>query len=166
MNTKDISCCFTGHRPSKLPWGHNESDPRCTDIKYQLAWRLEMLYQDGYRHFICGMALGCDMYFAEAVLALKDIHGDVSLEAAIPCAGQTEKWSAGQKDRYEKILAACNKRSLIQQNYSRDCMMRRNRYMVDKSSAIISCFNGSSGGTMNTLVYARRQGLKVHIIDI
>lgn len=24
MNT---TCCFTGHRPSKLPWGSNEGDP-------------------------------------------------------------------------------------------------------------------------------------------
>ena len=21
------SCCFTGHRPRKLPWGSNEEDP-------------------------------------------------------------------------------------------------------------------------------------------
>ena len=26
---KEKTCCFTGHRPDKLPWGEKESDPRC-----------------------------------------------------------------------------------------------------------------------------------------
>ena len=25
---KPVSCCFTGHRPAKLPWGTDESDER------------------------------------------------------------------------------------------------------------------------------------------
>ena len=58
MEDKSISCCFTGHRPMKLPWGMNEKDPRCVDLKLELAARLEGIYQMGYRHFICGMALG------------------------------------------------------------------------------------------------------------
>ena len=27
------TCCFTGHRPDKLPWGPDESDPRCAALK-------------------------------------------------------------------------------------------------------------------------------------
>ncbi len=27
------TCCFTGHRPDKLPWGIRENDPRCADLK-------------------------------------------------------------------------------------------------------------------------------------
>ena len=76
---KEITCCFTGHRPSKLPWGQNENDPRCVKVKQELASRLEGIYELGFRHFMCGMAIGCDMYFAEAVLNLRDRHPDVSL---------------------------------------------------------------------------------------
>lgn len=25
--------CFTGHRSQKLPWGYNESDERCIDMR-------------------------------------------------------------------------------------------------------------------------------------
>ena len=25
------TCCFTGHRPEKLPWRDNERDPPCLD---------------------------------------------------------------------------------------------------------------------------------------
>ena len=27
------TCCFTGHRPEKMPWGGNESAPRRTSLK-------------------------------------------------------------------------------------------------------------------------------------
>ena len=30
------TCCFTGHRPDKLPWGSRETDPRCCALKIQL----------------------------------------------------------------------------------------------------------------------------------
>ena len=32
-----VSCCFTGHRPGKLPWGADENDPRCHDLKQEIA---------------------------------------------------------------------------------------------------------------------------------
>ena len=38
---RDISCCFTGHRPEKLPWGGDERDPRCLEIKDKLAASVE-----------------------------------------------------------------------------------------------------------------------------
>ena len=38
----------------------------------KLAELLEDCYRQGYRHFICGMAQGADMYFGEAVLALRE----------------------------------------------------------------------------------------------
>lgn len=163
---KELTCCFTGHRPNKLPWGLNEKDPRCIGLKNELAARLEGIYLIGYRHFICGMAIGCDMYFADAVLALKEKHDDVTLEAAIPCGDQPEKWNSAQRLRYNSIIDRCDKLTVLQIAYSADCMMKRNQYMVDSSSLILSCFNGSHGGTMKTLLYAQRQGLQSIIIDI
>lgn len=166
MDTNDITCCFTGHRPSKLPWGTHENDGRCAALKQELSSRLEGIYQAGYRRFICGMAIGCDMYFAEAVLALKELHSDVFLEAAIPCGSQTEKWVSGQRIRYNQLIDCCDKITVMQYYYTPDCMMRRNEYMVDNSSLLLACFNGRPGGTMKTILYAQRQGKKVITIDI
>lgn len=66
MPARQESCCFTGHRPAKLPWGFDETDARCLHLKARIADALEAAYESGYRHFICGMALGCDLYFCEA----------------------------------------------------------------------------------------------------
>ena len=166
MTVKDLSCCFTGHRPQGLPWGQNEEDPRCLRVKEELRARLEGLYECGYRHFICGMAVGCDMLFAESVLALKETHPDVSLEAAVPCGSQPDRWTRALRERYNRLLDGCDKVTVLQVEYSPDCMMRRNRYMVDRSSAILAVYSGRPGGTMNTLLYARRQGLKSIVIEI
>ncbi len=166
MYDRQTTCCFTGHRPSGLPWGTDESDPRCLALKFELSARLEGLAAGGYRHFICGMAQGCDLYFAEAVLALRQKQPELTLEAAVPCPTQSSRWNAAQRQRYESILAQCDKVTLLQETYTRDCMMRRNRYMVDHSSVLLAAYAGSSGGTQNTILYARRQGVVDILIEI
>ena len=160
------SCCFTGHRSSRLPWGDDETNPRCLDLKERLAGALEGAYNSGCRHFICGMAQGSDLYFAEAVLELRSRFPDVTLEAAIPCDRQADRWSDAQQRRYEHIMAECDTVTFVQHQYSSGCMMRRNRYMVDHSSLLLACFDGQTGGTMNTILYAQRQGLTVILIDL
>lgn len=112
------------------------------------------------------MADGCDLLFAEAVLKLRDLHPEVTLEAAVPCDSQASSWSLTQQARYEHILAESDSVTFVQHQYSPGCMMRRNRYMVDKSSLLLACFNGQPGGTMNTIVYAQRKKLTVIIIDL
>lgn len=166
MHQKENSCCFTGHRPMKLPWGTNENDPRCFALKAELAARLEAAYQLGYRRFICGMAIGCDMYFAEAVLELRRVYPDVLLEAAIPCGSQPDKWCRKDRLRYNTLIDSADEVNVLQVEYSADCMMKRNYYMVDKSSMLIACYDGKPGGTMKTILYAQRAGLDVIICDI
>ena len=54
----------------------------------------------------------------------------------------------------------------MQHGYTPDCMQARNKYMVDSSAVLLACFDGRPGGTMNTILYARRQGVQTVIIDI
>ncbi len=166
MYNRELCCCFTGHRPAKLPWGLNEEDERCLALKETLSRQLISIYESGYRYFISGMAIGCDMYFAEAVLALREIHSDIRLQAAIPCGTQPDRWVKSQRIRYNRIIDACDYLKVLQTNYTPDCMMRRNRYMVDNSSLLLACYDGKPGGTMNTIVYAKRHGVKTIIIDL
>lgn len=160
------TCCFSGHRAAKLPWGSNENDPRCLSLKRELDNALKVLYSTGTRHFICGMALGSDMYFAEAVIALRAAHPDVTLEAAIPCPDQAERWESGQRERYERLVDACDVRTIISQRYTPDCMDRRNRYMIENSSVLVTVFGGGTGGTFNTIRHALREGLRIVELDV
>ena len=51
MAERERSCCFTGHRAAKLPWGDNEQDARCLELKRRIADAVEAVlaavYLDG-----------------------------------------------------------------------------------------------------------------------
>ena len=160
------TCCFTGHRPDKLPWGSRESDPRCLTLKRRLTQAVEGAYTQGMRHFICGMARGTDLYFAEAVLALRLCRSGVTLEAARPCESQADAWPEAERHRYQAILDQCDFETLVQHRYDRFCMQRRNRYMVDRSDCVLAFWNGSRSGTGSTVAYALKTGRTVYCFDV
>ena len=93
------------------------------------------------------------------MLALRARCGDVRLEAAIPCGDQPERWSREQRLRYNRLLDLSDKVTILQIRYSSDCMMRRNRYMVDHSSLLLACTDWKPGGTLNTIRYAQQHGV-------
>lgn len=161
-----VTCCFTGHRENKLPWRDNEADARCVTLKKEIARAIERAYLSGMRHFICGMATGCDFYFAEAVLALREKLPDITLEAAIPHMGQAENWSPAHQRRYEAIRSRCDYETVVAKRYMPNCMKRRNEYMVDHSALVIAAYTGSAGGTRNTILYALRQNVELYEIEI
>lgn len=163
---RETTCCFTGHRPDRLPWGDDEGDPRCLALKARLDQALDRAYAAGCRHFICGMARGADLYFAEGVLRLRARRPGVTLEGARPCESQADGWPEGDRRRYQAILDRCDYETLVQHRYDRFCMMRRNRYMVDRSARLIAVYDGvPRGGTAQTLAYALRQGLESDILQ-
>ena len=161
MRARQDSCGYTGHRPGKLPWRYNEQDPRCLALKRRMMDAVELAYEQGYRHFLCGMAMGCDLYFCECVLALRRKYADVTLEAAIPCPTQADAWPAEQRTRYARLVEACDFETMVSAEYSSSCMQRRDRYMVDHASLLIAAFDGSTGGTRYTVEYALRRGLTI-----
>lgn len=161
MRGRQSACCFTGHRPGKLPWRYCEEDPRCVELKRRMRDAVETAYEEGFRHFICGMALGCDLYFCECAAALRARHPDVTLEAAIPCPTQADAWPEAERARYRALVAACDYETLISAKYTPDCMQRRDRYMVDHASLLIAAYDGTAGGTQYTIQYAMRRGIPV-----
>ena len=161
------SCAFTGHRAAKLPWRYNENDPRCVELKKRIYDVVEALYTAyGIRKFICGMAEGCDMYFCEAVLTLKKDHPDILLEAAIPFAGQADQWPVQQRIRWAALVEQCDEKTVLRQEYSPSCMMNRNQYMVDNANILVACYDGKSGGTLNTLRSAIKKNVEILQIEI
>lgn len=161
LKSRAITCCFSGYRPSKLPWGNNEDDPRCIELRDKLRDVLAAVYGAGVRHFICGMALGSDLLFCREVIELRNYRDDVTLEAAIPCETQCINWSEKDRNIYYKLVSQCDVETLLQTAYTEDCMIKRNRYMVNCSSVLIAVFDGSFGGTMQTVGYAKKQGLEI-----
>ena len=151
-----VICAFTGHRPQRLPWGNREEDPRCAALKQQMEAVLEQVVDRGCTTFLCGMARGCDTYFAEAVL-----RRGLSLEAVLPCPEQADLWSEADRLRYRKLLLNCSAIHVLEDAYSEGCMLRRNRSMVEMADLLITVYDGTGGGTGSTVDYAKQQGLEI-----
>ena len=166
MRAQAITCAFTGHRPEKLPWVDNEQDPPCRALQKRIADAVEQAYLAGFRHFVCGMARGCDTWFAQAVLSLKERWYDVTLEAAVPCADQANRWHVADRERYEAMLAQCDQRTVLYDHYVPGCMQQRNRYMVDHCDLLLAVHDGVSGGTQSTLTYAFSRHINVVILPL
>lgn len=158
------TCCFTGHRPQKL--GYGENSIQCDELKNRLEELIiELIEKEGVTHFISGVALGVDTYAANIVLNLKTQYPDITLECAIPCENQAEKWNERDRDVYYDLISKCDKETLLQQKYSSDCMQKRNEYMVDNSDYVIAVWNGKPSGTGNTVKYAMKNNKKVLLIN-
>lgn len=118
----------------------------------------------GGRIFYCGMAQGFDLAAAECVLELKPSHPFLKLIACVPCPDQEKSFSAGDKDRYARILGACDEKILLSEKYYKGCMIRRNQYMADRADALVAYNRKSTGGTVYTLKYFKKKnGLIVEI---
>lgn len=165
---KEVSktCCFTGMRPQKLSFGFDESAPDCQKIKEALEREIQnLITKKQVTHFITGMALGVDQWAAEAVLSLQERFPQITLECALPCETQAETWTVKQRERYFGIIERCSKETLLQNHYTKDCMFKRNRYMVDNSQFVVAVWDGALGGTAYTVKYAREKERVVRTID-
>lgn len=156
-----MTCAFTGHRPQRLPWGSREDDPRCRALKLLLASTVAQAADAGFRHFLCGMARGCDTYFAETVLQIKMQRPEFFLEAVVPCPGQADRWPPADRQRYGQLLQRCDRVTVLEDAFSDGCMQRRNRAMVDRADRLITVWDGTAGGTGSTVAYAKGRGVEI-----
>lgn len=156
------SCAFTGHRPKKLPWKYDETDARCITLKNTLADIIASLADAGYTDFLSGMAEGTDTWAAQAVLELKKENPALKLLCILPCEGQADSWSDSAQETYYSILDQADSVIFVSREYSKDCMLKRNRFLVDNSSCLLAVYNGEKrGGTAMTVRYANELGREI-----
>lgn len=148
---KERTACFTGHRT--IPFLQRRKIEKRTEEAL-----IEAIKQ-GYRFFGAGGALGFDTLAAQTVLRLKKTYPQTKLILVLPCLSQTRGWRPEDIAEYERIKAAADKVVYTSQEYTQDCMFKRNRHLVDNSSLCIAYLTENSGGTAYTVDYARSKGL-------
>ncbi len=146
--------CFTGHRPEKM---HIDTE------KVQSALRKAIMASicEGKQAFISGMSRGVDLWAAEIVLELKETNPDIRLICAVPFEGFEKRWSAAWQKRYNEVLKKADEAHFICSGFSYLSYQIRNTWMVNRSSKVIAVWNGDTGGTKNTVLYAEKSGVEV-----
>ena len=79
------TCCFTGHRPDKMPTGD-----KLGELRLRVRTAAEFLLNRGYDTFITGMAPGFDLFAAEILLHESEFR-QVKLICALPYRCGTER---------------------------------------------------------------------------
>ena len=160
-------CAFSGYRPSKMPFA-SEDQTECLALKLRLKDEIYAAIEDGFTDFLCGMALGCDIWAAEALLEAKQtLQGikEIHLHAYLPFVGQDLRWSAKHRRRYHRILEECTSVTAVSAQYLPDCMERRNQAMIRRADRLIAVFDGQKGGTKNTILMAHEKGIEIRILS-
>lgn len=137
-----VTCCFSGHRPVRLPWGRNEADPRCLALKARLDQALEEAHRQASATSCAAWPREPTCISARRFWTSGSATRRSPLEAAIPFAGQADHWSAADQRRRMTLLDQCDLETVVQHTYTPGCMNRRNRYMVDRSSLLIAVYDG------------------------
>ncbi len=167
MNTTKV-CSFTGHRPEKFTFKNNEEHIDCIRLKAMLIKEIENLYLDGVKYFLTGCAMGVDIWCAEIVIQLKEKYNDINLFSVIPCNEHHKNWNEIYKKRLKNVLDNSTKIIKLQEEYTEDCYLKRNKYLVDKSTVVLGVYNlkFKRSGTRSTLSYAMKENKEVIIIDV
>ncbi|HWP51224.1 MAG TPA: SLOG family protein [Clostridia bacterium] len=156
MLNRNFTCCFTGHR--QIASNHQATLPAAVESA------IRVLIAQGYFIFVAGGAKGFDTLAAETVLELKSEFSQLRLIIVAPCANQADGWSASDRRRYERLRQAADDYICLEASYTPDCMRRRNRCLVEMSSACLAYCQRQRTGSSQTVALADEQGLD--IIDV
>lgn len=152
INVVRSACCFTGHRSMR------EDD--ITPVVLTLSREIIRLHSLGVVRFFAGGALGFDMAAAITVINLKYEYPALSLTLALPCRDHTARWEQKQRVHFSAVIERADDVVYVTDGeYENGCMMRRNRYMVDRAAYCIAWYDGRIyGGTRYTVNYAAAAG--------
>ena len=72
----------------------------------------------------------------------------------------------GRAEVYFSILEQADSIVYVSQTYTQDCMLKRNRYLVDHAACLLAVYNGERrGGTAMTVRYAGRLGQEIILLN-
>lgn len=156
MLNRNFTCCFTGHRQI--------SPEHAQDLPSVVEDAIRQLIAQGYFIFVAGGAMGFDTLAAETVLMLKSDFPQLRLIIVAPCADQSDGWADADKRRYERLRQAADDYICLEAAYTPSCMRKRNRCLVEMSSACLAYCLRPRSGSAQTVALADTHGLD--IIDI
>jgi len=150
---KAKTACFSGHRVL--------SQKKVDKIVKRLNEEVDRLISLGVENFISGGAIGYDQICASLIVTKKQQGANIRLIFALPCRNQDEKWTDRQKQLYRLLLDEADETIYVSDDYTPDCMQKRNEFMVDNSAYCICALTKELSGTGQTVRYAKKQGLEI-----
>lgn len=163
------TCAIIGHRPTRFKFKYNENYSGCKRLKKRLRDQFIQLYEQGFRRFLVGGALGVDMWSGEILLELKKQpeYGDIELVIILPHPGHDTRWDERSKKRMAFLRQHCAECVTIGTDTGPESSYKRNRYLVDHADCLVAVYDDNKflrSGTMMTVQYAQRESKPIILI--
>lgn len=153
MNQQFPRVMVTGHRPQGLSVISREWIPLELE---RLAVKLRD--QHGMRYGISGMALGADIWWAQAT-----VFAWQELWSFIPFPQQAEKWAASDVALWNEMRGRAAHEVVIAPEFSVGALHQRNDAMLENADLVIAVWNpwATTGGTYSCVQKAVSRGLPI-----
>ncbi|NLJ58696.1 MAG: DUF1273 domain-containing protein [Tissierellia bacterium] len=157
------TCCFidcSNYGNLSMP-----SEDYARNFRHKLKEIIENLINNfNVSHFISGMELGFEQTSAEILNELKVKYPKVTLEAVLPYENFSINWNEEERDKYYSLMQNIDKETLLQYHYTKDCIRKRNIFMVNKSNYLI-LLSSDTSEIYNFILYAKHNKKAVFIIQ-
>ena len=153
-------CCVTGHRPDAFPWKDDTEDRRFHILRKRIEQEVDTALFLGAGRFICGNALGVDVWTAQIILEKRNTNPDIYLEIALPFSLHNSTFQSCLNIQKQSDWTHV----VTTEKCRRAAFFQRDKYMVDNSDMIIAVFDNQTsrkGGTQRTFEMAREKGLEI-----
>ena len=141
MEKQSRCCAIIGQPPMRFPWGFDEEDCGCQDLKLALAQKIMELRQQGVTRFAVVADCGVGLYAGECINALRLHDTELTLFVVTPHEEQATKWAPYLRERYFKLLEDCTLMEAASLHKTPTCEYEAYRKIIDYSGMVLAAYD-------------------------
>ena len=141
MEKEKLCCAILGQPPMRFPWGFDEEDTGCQNLKLELAQKIMELRQQGVARFAVVADCGIWLYAGEIVNALRQTDADLMLFVVTPHEEQATKWAPYLRERYFKLMEDCTIMEAASLRQTPDCEYQAYRKIIDYADTVLAVYD-------------------------
>ena len=138
---QNLCCAIIGQHPMCFPWGFDEEDGGCQNLKLALAQKIMELRQQGVTRFAVVADYGIGLYAGECINALRQHGADLMLFVVMPHEEQATKWTPDLRNRYFKLLEDCTIMDAASLHKTSTCEYDAYRKIIDYADMVLAVYD-------------------------
>ena len=161
---KRLCCAVLGQPPMRFPWGFDEEDTGCQELKLALAQKIMELRQHGVTRFAVVADCGVGLYAGECVNALRQTDSELMLFVVAPHEEQATKWAPYLRERYFKLPEDCTIMEAASHRKTLECEYDAYCKISDYADMILAVYDPAAAhddAVDRAMEYAKERGLPV-----
>ena len=137
---ENYRCAIIGQHPMRFPWGFDEEDAKCRQLKLELAQCIMELRQCGVTEFQVACDPGVGLYAGEIVNITKQNDEAMRLVCVTPFEEQATKWTPQLRERYFNMLAGCTELDCIDFHEQPDAQLLAYQRIIKQSGVVLAVY--------------------------